>query len=252
LHALNDTAYSLAGLTEVKTYALKVKAVGDENDLTDSDWSEIVEYTVVASVPTTFSVPENLSIFDVNLTWNEVFGASGYIVAIDGKEMQITKNTCYSLSYLRYAKTYSVKVRAVGNGERYFNSDWSDSLDYTPIPIRLILLTPENVQNDGTDLTLNVVRNASGYIVSVDGTETAVITTRPYSLSDLTEAKTYAVKVKTKGRAGYADSDWSEIAEYIIYPSTEGLLYTLINNDTEYSVAVVTATDENIIIAPRL
>jgi hypothetical protein len=63
------------------------------------------------------------------LTWNTVSNASGYTVDIDGTEYQANTNS-YSLSSLTTPKTYTLKVKAKGNGTTYTDSAWSGSVQY--------------------------------------------------------------------------------------------------------------------------
>jgi hypothetical protein len=212
------------------------------------------------------STPENLAVNEQEktLTWNAVENASGYIVSVDGEEYSALTDTKYSLAGLTEAKTYSLKVKALGKDGfgQYADSEWSAAAEYTVLepktdeptepeqPEPETLPAPENLQISDANLTWDEVPNASGYIVSIDDGETSMINDATYSLSYLTEYKTYQIKVKAVGNGTtYLDSDWSNAAEYELFePQSEGLLFTLINNDTEYSVKAGTATDENIII----
>jgi hypothetical protein len=99
-------------------------------------------------------------------------------------------------------------------------------------------------------LTWNKVPNASGYIVSIDGVEKPSTMKTSYSLSVLTEYKTYQIKVKAKSK-GYIDADWSNAVEYTVQElntETDGLLFAPINGGAAYSVSVGTATESNIVI----
>jgi hypothetical protein len=102
--------------------------------------------------------------------------------------------------------------------------------------------------------------------VSIDGENRPSTADTFYDLSSLTEAKTYSLKVKALGfRGDTRDSDWSETLEYTVSqpeptdptdPSdptepqnpTEGLSYTLIKDDTEYSVSLRNVSDSEIFI----
>jgi len=113
------------------------------------------------------------------------------------------------------------------------------------------LSAPVNLQidEDTLELTWDVVPNASSYMVNISGEEFAA-NTNSYSLvdyiTDLVTPNVYSVKVKAIGDGDkYLDSVWS-LFQHII--PTPGLAYTLINDDTAYSVAKGTATDTNIII----
>ena len=75
--------------------------------------------------------------------------------------------------------------------------------------------TPKNVAVNGSTLVWDNVESASSYKVSVDGTEFES-RTNSYSLSGLTELKTYQLKVKAVGSGKKSDSDWSSAVAYTV------------------------------------
>lgn len=79
----------------------------------------------------TLDAPSDLQINEKVLTWSKVENASGYMVDIDGKQTLSGENS-FNLSALNEFETYVIKVRALGDGEEYESSKWSDSKEYTP------------------------------------------------------------------------------------------------------------------------
>jgi len=71
--------------------------------------------------------PINLQISGTTLTWDKVENSVGYLVNIDGKEKTTPKNT-YDLSSFTVAGKYEIKVIALGDGNKYWDSDWSEEL----------------------------------------------------------------------------------------------------------------------------
>jgi hypothetical protein len=65
------------------------------------------------------------------VTWDAVPHSSGYIVDIDGEEKPSISEISYSLKDLTEYKTYQIKVKAKGNGKKYYDSDWSAVKCYT-------------------------------------------------------------------------------------------------------------------------
>jgi hypothetical protein len=242
-HSVATNSYSLSGLTLPGFYTIKVKAIGDNITNRNSEWSDSVQHMVSQQL----AAPSNLSISGATLTWAAVSNASGYTVDINGTEHTATTNS-YSLSSLTTVGTYTIKVKAVGNGTTYTDSGWSTNVQYT---IRQ-LATPTNLQITGESfygamLTWDFVSNASSYLVDIDGTEYTT-ETDGYSLSGLTIPATYAIKVKAIGNGTtYIDSEWSTI-DYAIISPTPGLEYTLINGGTAYSVSKGTATAAVVVI----
>jgi hypothetical protein len=152
----NGRTYSLAELTVEGTYEIKVMAKGDGKKFSDSDWSSAKEYTVSENGggdPTDPNDPDDPTdpnepggnddaiqltapqvTIDSNkiLTWGAVPNAIGYTVSIDGAEhTEAANETSYDLSGLTEIKTYPIKVKAIGNGPTYLNSEWSNTVNYT-------------------------------------------------------------------------------------------------------------------------
>ena len=73
--------------------------------------------------------PTNLQISGNTLTWDKVENSVGYLVNIDGKEKTTPKNT-YDLSSFTVAGKYEIKVIALGDGKKYWDSVWSDVKEY--------------------------------------------------------------------------------------------------------------------------
>lgn len=73
--------------------------------------------------------PTNLQISGNTLTWDKVENSVGYLVNIDGKEKTTPKNT-YDLSSFTVEGKYEIKVIALGDGKKYWDSVWSDVKEY--------------------------------------------------------------------------------------------------------------------------
>ena len=110
----------------------------------------------------TLDAPSDLQINEKVLTWSKVENASGYMVDIDGKQTLSDENS-FNLSGLNELKTYVIKVRALGDGEEYESSKWSDSKEYTPQPEAEESLSYAYVDVDGI----------TGWIVTGIGTVTS-------------------------------------------------------------------------------
>lgn len=68
----------------------------------------------------------------LTISWNAVENAQGYVIDING-EQQRTKKCAYSLSALK-GGTYAIKVLAIGDGEVYADSAWSETVTYIKEP----------------------------------------------------------------------------------------------------------------------
>ena len=105
-----------------------------------------------------------------------------------------------------------------------------------------ILPAPTGVRVDQATLTLrwNAISNASGYILDIDGeskenSKNKEVKRNAEDLTALAPGE-YTIRIKALGRKGYDDSAWSEEIEFT-REAESGLIYKLINANTEYKVA---------------
>ena len=114
--------------TTAKAYTIRVKAVGDGTDYTDSDWAEYV-FKAKLSTPSDFYVNGG------KLYWQAVANASAYLVEVTADEIQQQVSTA-TWDLPTTAKAYTIRVKAVGDGTYYTDSDWAEyvfELDTTVI-----------------------------------------------------------------------------------------------------------------------
>jgi hypothetical protein len=196
--------------------------------------------------------PSNLNVSGTTLTWNSINNANGYLVSVDSNEYE-AYTASFSLSVLSNYRTYTIKVKALGDGIYYTDSAWSDTINYEFLEPDLPALdTPQNVQIEGANVSWDTVSDAVRYSVDINGIEN-MASTSSYSLASITTVGTYLIKVKAIGdNETYKNSDWSSTVNYTVMPNepTLGLQFTLINNGTAYSVSRGTATDSIIVIPP--
>jgi hypothetical protein len=121
-----NASYSLDELIEIRVYEIKVKAIGDGKKYLNSKWSEIIKHTV----STNLTAPKDLQIEGTTLKWTAVKHAASYMVWINGDNKGTVESTEYSLGYLTETGVYEIKIKAIGDGEIYFNSDWSKPENY--------------------------------------------------------------------------------------------------------------------------
>lgn len=116
---------------------------------------------LMSSCATELPAPQNFRLDDATqtLSWSKCRNASGYTVVIDGREKS-TLATSYSLEYLEPG-TYTVRVKANGDGENTKDSDFSEytyTREYeTGLRYKLI--------NNNTEYQLVGIGIASGDVV---------------------------------------------------------------------------------------
>ncbi|MBR4800738.1 MAG: Ig-like domain-containing protein [Clostridia bacterium] len=158
---------------------VKVKAVGDGTNYSDSDWSRAVTYHAPAAQPTKLGAPTPTSDNSGKLVWTAIPGATQYQVhklssgwtdelKISTRETgsfnSIVTEPEYDVVYGYHNNGWCYEVRAIGDGTRYLDSDWSAVVEYTgPEPAHLVL----SFANDTGLATWNEWPGATQYSVMV-------------------------------------------------------------------------------------
>ncbi len=158
IDTINGREYSLL------TNAEKIKAgvnevgiivAGDSISILDSNCSSKITFTKL-------NVPLNVSINEDTLTWQNVAGASGYIVSvINGTNIQTVSlssnvNTYYLLGKLQKG-TYQINVQALGNNNSLLDSDVSSSCTYSLTETVISVSTKEDLINISNNLSAKYI-----------------------------------------------------------------------------------------------
>jgi len=204
------------------SYTFAVRANADGVDYDNSQWSNNVTYVYDNPTAQKLPTPTNVRVVGTTLQWDTVAAASGYVVEISGASTstQNTSSNLYSLQSLTAVGTYTLKVKAKGDGANYNDSDLSASVQYIvedTTPDGGKLSTP-SISVISKHLVWGKIAGASGFVVDIDGTQTSISdgTATTYDLSGLTESKTYVIKLQAKGDGDkWDDSDWSNTATYL-------------------------------------
>lgn len=242
--------------------SIRVKAIGDGQDYSDSDWSETVVYTAPAQ-PVAQQLDTPVVVVDENgvASWEAIENASGYRYKLSTGE----ENNTAQLSVM-LTDGQSVSVRAVGDGTNYSSSNWSTLVAYHA-PAKPKLATPNASFANGL-LTWSAVSGAASYKVhwySVNYSDADIIDSRNWLIStDEVTATSYSVGDSYKtdewrfevqavsNDTAYANSDWSHAVEYsavapvvitevpvVTFANNTGLaMWNAIEGVTGYTVAV--------------
>lgn len=81
------------------------------------------------SVP--LNAPQNVRVEDEKLVWEEVEGAAGYFVEIDGEEYETETNEFDVFAYTTSLRAYEFRVQAYAE-ELGYDSEWTPVYTYTP------------------------------------------------------------------------------------------------------------------------
>lgn len=141
---------------------------------------------------------------DNQATWGADANADKFEISLNGN-LSYVENTVTS-KILANGQTF--KIRAIGDGINYSNSDWSNSVSYTdgqPAPQPTKLGTPVvRISNTGV-ASWGAVTNASGYAYKINSGAETQTTQTSVQLSDGQSIVVKAIGDKTN----YADSEYS-------------------------------------------
>lgn len=166
-----------------KAYTIKVRAYVVDQNNSDTKlfgaWSNEVSATYTEK-----AVPEKTGNFkyeDKEVSWNDIDGASGYEVEVDGKtfnpegsyfDVRLTYRTDKGEEVkFEQGKTYSVRVRSynykLADGTKQY-SDWSDAFSFTYEATKDTSLKKiSGLKYNGNNLTWNADENADKYQIKV-------------------------------------------------------------------------------------
>lgn len=140
------------------TYRVRTRNAGGA-----SEWSEAVSQTTILGTPEnlTAAVTETA----ITLAWNDVEGADGYDVMVDGVVLDNGNNKTYFHNSLEPSSIHVYRVRAKSSG---IPGEWSNAVTYSTG-----LGIPANLKAVATGLKITLiwdeVSGATGYDVEADG-----------------------------------------------------------------------------------
>ena len=205
---------------------ITVMAIGAGGNYQDSAWSEPMTYTAPKPLATP-TVEVNALTGEVTIT--AVDNATGYVYVINGGEEKTADGTSIIL-----ANGETIKVKALGNGGLYLDSDWSDEVTFSQkaqLPTPVITLTP-NTKNRLQALAVFKVENATAYYYQIDDGVATRNGTGQINVNDGSKIRVMAVG---DGET-YINSEWSEWVTYTapekVTLATPNVTVTPINSQT--------------------
>ncbi len=140
------------------------------------------------------------------ISWDATAGADAYLVSVDGKTVD---GTVTDTSYAGLTPgSHRVKVKPIVAADKTYYSVWSAERSLQ------ILNTPTNLRYDGSTLTWNGVPGAVGYLININGQETAATET---SLSYDAGNKDFSAAVRAVGNHthSYDSADFTDTWTYL-------------------------------------
>ena len=262
--AKDDVLVTLTGLEGGTEYEVSLKTKGDGKSFLDSPASYMVKATPKnagggggpqkLAIPASFSASGTGKEGEVELRWEAVQHAQGYVISYkkadstDNKATQEVENDKISslISTLEDNVEYSFSIMAKGDGSTWLDSDESVEVKATPSGK---LKAPENLKvfalnNKGGALfaSWDTVENNNGYTIKYQAEGESERTQEVekdaiYSeLEGLTEEKEYTVFVMTKAISLPASSDYSEGVKCKTLASSDALILEKITIETQEDI----------------
>jgi|GEM_PF-6348176 len=129
--------------------------------------------------------PTNVTLNDRTLTWDEVNGATSYVVLLNNEEHTTNVN-----SLLLPATTYGVITVQVKAKTNDISSSYSEEQTFEAY---LTLGVPQNLRQVGSKIEWNEVTLATGYIVKINNSSEKYTVNNYYDItSDIVKAKVLA------------------------------------------------------------
>lgn len=179
-------------------------------------------------VQSTLKVPENIVVEKDTVIWNSVDGATKYLVYVNGREHSTNgAATEFDLSKLDLVdgQTYTVKVKAVGDGYFKLSSEYSEEISFrykkgdTVVDTNPTKLdAPTNISIEENVVRWSSVSGASRYRLYVDGREHSTKGSETFfdlSTLNLVDGQTYYVKIQAVSDSSTKlDSDYSNDSSF--------------------------------------
>ncbi|RCX18767.1 cellulose binding domain-containing protein [Anaerobacterium chartisolvens] len=203
-----EASYIHTGLVPGTEHTYRVRA---RNSVMLSPWSEYVTGVTLIDKPS--NIIKDVTETRISIRWDEVEGAGGYDVELNGDITDNGQLTGYILDGLLPGDMYTFRVRARGAAA---NSGWTELMEIPTLPD--VPLNIRTVSGSSFIKVLwNEVHGASGYDIEVYGTPVDNGASASYTHTGL-EANTqriYRVRAKNSSGAGV----WSEVTAASTLPA---------------------------------
>lgn len=235
-YTANENEYRII-VSEKGQYDIRIMALGDDKDFTDSEFSEYITYIYAGGgfnddpieLLPRLSAPSNVSIIEGQLTWDLIGFATGYKVEIIAPNNSKTYSNVSAPPFNVVGDVdgvYTLRVMAKANSATHRDSIYSTSVNYEIQDgsfAEVILRAPVQLSYDNGTLSWSRVNNAAGYVINIDDVDSYTLTGGSSNYYDLEfeTVKVRQVKVKALGDGAlYADSSYSAIMTFPLNTSS--------------------------------
>ncbi|KAB3530219.1 fibronectin type III domain-containing protein [Alkaliphilus serpentinus] len=238
IESVNEAQYILANPELGIAYTLRIRA---KNENVTGEWSEalIVEVEEVINEEIVIGIPQNIITEtlenSVRISWDVVVDAVGYEVEIDGTTIESVNEAQYILANPELGIAYTLRIRAKNEN---VTGDWSEAL---VVEVEEIVIgIPQNIMTETLEnsvrISWDVVADAVGYEVEIDGTTIESINEAEYILSNPEVGVAYTLRIRAKNEN--VTGDWSEALVVEVEEIVIGIPQNIVTEKLEDSVVI--------------
>ncbi|MDQ0124475.1 chitodextrinase [Pseudomonas lini] len=212
---INDTRYTVSGLTSATSYIFKVRALDAEGNFADSDELHVTTPDETAPSKPAHLVATAVTDNSVTLSWVgsiDNVGVTGYQILRNDEVIDTVGSIRYTATGLAQGTTYTFKVRALDAAGNFADSDplTVQTQDTTgpskPTNLRTVGLASDYAVLEWNASSDNVA--VTGYRIFRNNDPIDMTDITLYLAHGLTDGTSYFFKVRAMDAAGnFADSD---------------------------------------------
>lgn len=199
VHLGLDLSYVHAGLQSYTEHKYRVRA---RSAAGVSLWSDRVTAVTLLGIPDNFVITSTMN--SIKLVWDQVAGATGYEVAVDGEIVDAGSATSYIHEGLTPNSIHIYRVRAKNE---HVTGAWSRVLTQT-VGLGIPVIKEAIPYSDKISLKWDLVEGATGYDLEIDGVVKDNGSSTTYVHYNLPSGAGYTFRVRAKNTT--AQSGWSE------------------------------------------
>ncbi|MGE5474545.1 MAG: fibronectin type III domain-containing protein [Ignavibacteriales bacterium] len=226
-----STTYEHNGLEPNEQHSYRVRA---KNSTDAGAWSALIEKKTILSMPIISSLTPTSS--TITIKWNVVSDATDYEIEVNGNVIDNCSVTTYVYEGLLPNTTYTFRVMAIGSNNE---SEWSAAVTKSTL-----LSAPSNIVTSTASSTItiswNVVEDASGYDIEVDGEVVDNGQSTSYVHSGLTSGSIHTYRVRAKNANG--KGDWSSAVTQTTYSTAPTIPTNVTATATNTSITIKWST----------
>jgi hypothetical protein len=217
---LTSTKTSIPTIPD-KQYKVRVVALIKDGENIAYDWSDEMIFNAPSNLPGIPTINGKTATSDkITISWNEVIGANGYDIDIDGQIINVNNKLTYTITNLNATTSYTIKVRAYNTSGKGSWSETSAIITNESIPTGApINITIEPVvaasvaSGCAISINWNAVEGATSYEVEDQNGTINASNTDEIIIGNLQPGLRYYFKVRALTSAG--PGPWSSRISFV-------------------------------------